>query len=294
MINKNVFLVFLILVGLTMLSGCANLKPVSAFADETKKLSAAFDPMLSGSVETCTEKYIWKKFLTSRIFDPTVAENKAKELCGPIDDDNKIIADFNSLLEQYADTLAALADDKLPSYKAELDGLKTSLGKIKKQASQDALINSDKLEVVNSLAEFLSRIATQHLQNSAIRELLGHKEAINIITNALNDYAKLNYKAWLNDQQSEIVSLRKSLNDFATNEPLAANYVRTLLLTEEKKIVARNKTIDAFSKSVTELQKTNAELVDKFDDMDNKALLDQLLSLAKEVSGLRKQVKNAF
>lgn len=287
-------LVLSMLLSVSILTGCGNLAPVRTFADETKKLSAAFDPMLAGSTSSCIEKYKRRKLLTAPLFDPVAAEKSAKELCGPIDDDNKIIADINSLLEQYADTLATLADDKLPSYKTELDGLKDSLGKVKKPDSQDALVNSEKLEAITSLTDFLSRIATQHLQKSAIRDLIGHEKAINAIASALSDYATLNYKAWLRDEQREIDILRKSLDEHAKSEPLAANYLKTLLLAEERQVEARAKAVDAFVKSVSALQKSNSELRAKFDHMDDKELLDQLANFAKEVSGLRKQIQDAF
>lgn len=277
-----------------IISACGNLAPVRTFADETKKLSAAFDPMLTGSSASCVEKYKRKKLITADKFDPEVAEKKAKELCGPMDDDNKTIADLNGLLEQYADTLAALADEKLPSYKTELNGLKDSLGKIKKPGTGEALINADKLGAITALTEFLSRIATQHMQKAAIRDLLAHEAAINTITTALKDYANLNYKAWLRDEQREIVVLRKALDERAAKEMLASNYLKTILLSEERQIAAREKTVDAFIKSVTELQKSNAEIRKKFDRLDDKELLDQLKQFGKEVAALRNQLKDAF
>lgn len=277
-----------------IISACGNLAPVRTFADETKKLSAAFDPMLTGSSASCVEKYKRKKLITADKFDPELAEKKAKELCGPMDDDNKTIADLNGLLEQYADTLAALADEKLPSYKTELNGLKDSLGKIKKPGTGEALINADKLGAITALTEFLSRIATQHMQKAAIRDLLAHEAAINTITTALKDYANLNYKAWLRDEKNEILVLRKALDERAAKEMLASNYLKTILLSEERQIAAREKTVDAFIKSVTELQKSNAEIRKKFDRLDDKELLDQLKQFGKEVAALRNQFKDAF
>lgn len=281
----------LILVGL---GGCANLAPVRTFADETKKLSAAFDPMLTGSTETCVDKYKWKKLITSSNFDPVVAENNAKALCGSIDEDNKVIADLNSLLEQYADTISALADEKLPTYKTELDGLKGSLGNLKKHNSQSPLLNVDKLNAINSLTDLLSKLATQKFQQKEIRKLLDHELAINAITDALNDYATLNYKGWLSDQQREILLLRKDLDNYAQNQTLASNYLKTLLLTEERQVEAKSKSVDAFTKSVAALQKANSELRAKFDRADDKELIKKLQSYAEEVSNLSKQINKAF
>lgn len=292
--NTGIKLVVALIATSMITSGCANFSAVRTFADETKKMSAAFDPMLTGSTVSCTDKYMRKKLITSTNFDPVAAEKAAKELCGPIDEDNKVISELNSLLEQYADTLAALADDKLPTYKTELDGLASSLGKVKKAGSQESLVNADKLGAVTALTDFLSRIATQHLQKAAIRDLLNHESAIMTATNALNDYATLNYRAWLNDERREIDILRKSLDSTVKSEPLAANYLKTILLSEERQVEKRDKAIDAFVKSIAQLQKSNSEIRQKFDKLDDKELLAQLNNFANEVTKLRKQIQSAF
>lgn len=292
--NTGIKLVVALIATSMITSGCANLSAVRTFADETKKMSAAFDPMLTGSTVSCIDKYMRKKLITSTNFDPAFAEKAAKELCGPIDEDNKVISELNSLLEQYADTLAALADDKLPLYKSELDGLASSLGKVKKAGSQESLVNADKLGAVTALTDFLSRIATQHLQKAAICDLLNHESAIMTATNALNDYATLNYRAWLNDERREIDILRKSLDSTAKSEPLAANYLKTILLSEERQVEKRDKAIDAFVKSIAQLQKSNSEIRQKFDKLDDKELLAQLNNFANEVTKLRKQIQSAF
>jgi len=298
--NRNSYFLMLIiaLVSLACLSGCANqsaVRPFAAvrtFADETKQLSITFEPMLAGSSTSCADKYIRKKLITSSDFDPARVEKEAAEMCAPIAENNQAIARLNQLLEQYADTLAALADDKLPSYQAELGGLSASLGKLKKPGTQEALVGSDKLSAVTSLAEFLSRVATQHLQKDSMRELLNHEAAIQTITNALRDYATLNYRGWLRDERRENEVLYKALD--RSKETLAANYLKTILLREDRLIAQRDQAIDAFVASLEQLQKANAEIRQKFDQQDDKALIAQLVNYAKEVSRLRRQMQGVF
>jgi hypothetical protein len=284
-------LFWIALVSAALVQGCTNLAAVRTYADETKKVSAAFDPMLGGSTTSCVERIKRRKLITSRKFDAEQAEKDAKALCKSIDEDNKVISALNDLLGQYADTLAALADDKLPSYKKELDGLKDSLGKVKKNSGA-ALIDKDKLGAVASLMDSLSRIATEQMQKSAIRELLGHEDGIKGITDALKDYADLNYRGWLNDETREIGSLKSALEK--SQERLAANYIQTLLLEEQQQIDARAKTIDAFVKSVAALRRAHSEVRVKFDEVDDKELRAKLADFATEVAQLRKQLKDAF
>jgi hypothetical protein len=292
--NESKILVLVTLFNVSMLVGCGSLAPVRTFADETKKLSTAFDPMLSGSASSCINKYTRKKLITSSNFNPDSAKNDAKELCGSIDEDNKVISNINSLLKQYADTLSALADDGLPSYKTQLGDLQNSIGRIKKANTQDALIDSKKMDAIVSLVEFLSRIATQHMQKNAIRDLISHEDAINAIADALSDYATYNYKAWLKDEKREINILETALDGYAKNEPLAANYLKTILFAEEQQIEGREKTVDAFVKAVSALKRSNSELRSKFDRMSDKDLANQIAGFAKEVTDLRKQIIDSF
>jgi len=277
-----------------LLTGCANLSAVRTYADETKKLTAAFDPMLSGSTSSCVEKLLRKKMITSRNFEAAAAEKAAKELCGPVEEDNKIIAELNALLAQYADTLAALANDKLPSYAKELDGLQDSLAKVKRSGSQENLLNADKLAALTSLTDLMSQLATRQPQRTVIGDLLSQEEGIAAITGALKDYATLNYRAWLRDEKREIRVLLAALAGATKKEPLAANYIKTLLLTEERQIDGREKAVDAFVRSIDELQKSHAELRLKLHSLDDKELLARLLNFANEVAKLRRQVGDAF
>ena len=276
------------------LTGCANLAPVRTYAEETKKLTAAFDPMLAGSTSGCLEKYKRKKFITGSTFSPAEIETQAKALCAPIEESNNTIADLNSLLEQYADTLAALANEKLPTYKGEFDGLATAVGKLKKPNTSEALVPAPRLTAIASLASFLSNLATQAVQRSAIRDLLNQHEAVAAIADSLKLYATLNYRAWQRDQLAEFPSIIKSLEAAASSERLAARYILTLQLEEQRQIQAREKAVDAFVVSLDKMVSSHAELRTKLDSPDDKVLLKQLSGFADEVAALRKQLRDAF
>jgi hypothetical protein len=284
----------LVILFIINLGGCANLSPVRSFAEETKKFSTAFKPILAGSTSSCTEKYLWKKMITSSDFDPGAEEANANTLCGPIESDSQVIADLNNLIQQYADTLIALADDKLVSYKTELDGLAASLAKVKKPGTQEALVEPGKLSAITSLTEFLSRTATRHHQKKAIRDLLNHDEAVNSVVQAMSDYATLNYAAWLTDRTRENAILYKALDGQMDKEPLAVNYLKSHLAAEGKKINAQTETVKMFATAATELQKTNAQLNASFDRTSDKEFLDQLIHFSQEVANLRQQVSDAF
>ncbi|MEH6462036.1 hypothetical protein [Chitinimonas sp. JJ19] len=283
-----------LLCGSLLLGGCANLAAVNSYAGDTQRLTAAFEPMLAGSSHSCAAKYLRKKAITARDFDAAAAEKAAATLCGPIATDNKVMTELNGLLGQYADTLTALADEQLPSYKDEFGGLKDSLATVKRKGSADPLFDEGKLSAISGLATHLSRIATQRAQKAAIRDLLDHEVAVLAITNALNDYAQHNYRGWLKDEQRELALLREALDNAGKTEPLAANYLKTQLLAEEKQIAAREQAVEAFSTSIRELQQAHALIKQKYDQPDDKALAAQLKQFALAIAKLDQQAKAAF
>ncbi len=55
----------LVLLCVTLLSGCANLKAVRGFAEETRRISEAFDPMLGQAVEQCRLAFLHRRVYTT-------------------------------------------------------------------------------------------------------------------------------------------------------------------------------------------------------------------------------------
>ncbi|CDG82805.1 hypothetical protein [Janthinobacterium agaricidamnosum] len=272
-----------------LLAGCTNLAPVRTFADQTKKMSGAFDPMLDATVNSCTEKIKRKKLIAGERYDPQEADNTARSSCASLDRNNKVMATLNDLLAQYADTLAALADDRLPNYQTEFDSLGASLGGIANSESGAPLFDGDKLGKVMSLTARLSSALTANLEKAGIRDLLNEEDSIKVITNGLKEYAQANYRASLNDEAGDIGKLRMRLDQLAVKEPLASNYAKSMLFIEEHQLGARAKIVDAYVASVDELQKTIAELRLKQNQPDDPGLKRQLANFSKAVDKLRKQ-----
>jgi hypothetical protein len=277
-----------------LLGACADLSAVRGYADETRKLSLAFAPMLEGAVASCADNYVRKKMLASPGFDPLAAEQAAAELCGPIARDNQAIAALNALLEQYADTLAALADDRLPSYQEDIGALSASAAALTDRATGEPLIPAPRLEAVTALGQALARLAGSRQQRAAVNELLAHEDAVNAIADALRAYADHNYRAWLRDERRDNEVLQRMLAQSASSEPLAANYLKTVLLRDERQAIAREQAIDAFVAAVTQLRQANAELRRRQGRAGSKEQLAQLAALARDVAGLRRQVMAAY
>lgn len=275
-----------------VLVGCADLSPVKSFADETKKMAAAFDPLTRGTVDACEARMVLRKTITTeKDFDAEQVRAQAKAMCQPLTDGAKYIVEIESVLASYADTLAALADEKLPSYKAEFSGLKSAVDGV--QIDGKSILPKDKVAAVTDLAAFIARLVTQRAAAREAKALLDQQEGFDAAVDALTAYVRLIHKPYLEERLTLVSKqLPKELTATSASEPLAAR-VQKMALQEDaartrQALAAAGKFESAAGKLKAARAETRARLDDK--NLDPK----QLLALAEEVRGLRKQLVSAF
>ncbi|PKV44557.1 hypothetical protein CLU92_1899 [Janthinobacterium sp. 61] len=273
-----------------LLGGCAtDLAPVRTFAEQTQKMSVHFDPMLAGGVHSCMDKAMRKRLILAERFDAQASEQAARADCAAIAQASASVASLNDVLLRYAHTLAALAGDKLPVYKEELGELGDALSGLAQPDGGAPLLDAGKLDKVMKLSEHLSRLATQRLQKSALRELLDEQEAIDIVSNALKEYAQRSYRAGLQDELRDLDLLRGAVDKSAPREPLAANYIRTRLYLEGRQLKEREKIVAAYVAAVDALQASVAALRSNLDHLQAPELERQLAQFSRHVDTLQKQ-----
>lgn len=273
-----------------LLGGCAsNLAPVRTFAEQTDKLSTSFEPMLAGTVNSCTDNALRKRLIMSERYDAQASEQAARSDCAPIAQASASIAKLNHVLLRYAQTLAAVADSKVPLYKDEFKGLGDALGALQLDGAAAPLLDAGKLSTVMKLSEHLSRLATQRLQTSALRALLDEQEAVNIVSNALKEYAQRNYRAALHDELRDLALLRGAVDGAAPREPLAANYIRMRLHLEGRQLQEREKIVTAYVAAVDALQASVASLRANLEHLQAPEVELQLAQFARHVEALQQQ-----
>ena len=273
-----------------LLGGCAtDLAPVRSFAEQTQQMSRHFEPMLAGGVNSCMDKAMRQRLVLAERFDAQASAQAARAACAAIAQANLSVASLNDILLRYARTLAVLADDKLPLYKEEFAGLGDALGGLAQPGAGAPLLDADKLSKVVKLSEHLSRLATQRLQKSALRELLDEQEAVNIVSGALKEYAQRSYRAGLRDEQRDLALLYHAVDGAAPREPLAANYIRTRLYQEGLQLQERQKIVDAYVAAVDALQASVAALRANLDRLQAPELERQLAQFSRHVGTLQKQ-----
>lgn len=273
-----------------LLAGCASdVAPVRTFAEQTQKLSVSFDPMLAGTFHSCSDRALRKRLVLSEHFDAQASEQAARADCAPIAEASVAIGQLNDVLLRYAQTLAAVADEKLPVHKEEFTGLGDALGGLAQADGETPLLDADRLYKVVKLSEHLSRLATQRLQKSALRELLEEQEAVTIVSNALKEYAQRNYRAGLQDELRDLALLRGAVDAAAPREPLAANYIRTRLHLEGRQLQEREKIVAAYVAAIDALQASVAVLRANLDRLQAPELEQQLAAFSSNVAALQKQ-----
>jgi len=281
---------------LTLLfAGCADFGVVRTYADETKKLSAAFGTMPKTTVAICEARFT----LTEQTADPFVpfdidkVRAGATAQCEPIARQSEGVQTLVTLLENYADTLAALADEKLPDYAAELDGVESAVASL--QQGGQAIVPPDQVQAVIALAKLLSRLATQHVARGEIRNLLAQSDGVNATTHTLQWYAGTITAPLLENYLERSALLAKHrLPAFEKTEPLGTRVFAIALRGEQdrvKKLAEANRELIA---AADKHKAATGTVREKFDKPDDKVVREQLFDLAKDVRKVHKHLRAAF
>ncbi len=284
----------LLAIGISVLTGCAtNLKPVRDFADETKKVAVAFDPLLTGAVKQCQEREKFKRLYTGtatvKEFDPIDIGKKATETCKPISEENNTAKDISTTLANYAGKLSAIAGDGVASSVDDnYDALANKLGEFKD-------FPKDKVSALTGFFKFLTRAAIAREQRREIEDALSHEEAIGLLADALVLYSERVYGGYINDRtrdNDDFKSLIKS-GDIAMPEILAK--LQLIQLTNEQAQLAdQSKVIAALKSSVGQMKRTLKDLRLNLDNISDSERLKEVMALAKEVKALYQQLDKAF
>lgn len=279
--------------GASLLTGCAaNLKSVRDFADETKKISVAFDPLLAATVEQCRQKVEAKLLYAGgpvRSFKPEDIARTADDTCKSIEEKNATAKKIDTVLFDYADKLSALAGDGVAS---SVDDDYDALSK-KIAGFED--IPKEKLAAVSALTKFLTRTAIAQAQKQAVAEALDHEEAVGVLGDALVLYTRRAYGGYLKERKSEIGIYSDALRDGSiAASPLLAKLQLVELHKESLAIAEREKVIPSLEKSVAQMKASLKDLRKNLDQLSDKQRREEVVKLAREVRALYQQLDKAF
>ncbi len=276
---------------LALLAGCVNLDSVRDFADETRKISVAFDPFLAGAVRQCEQKAINRKVYADsgaiKNFDAQKVADEATASCKPIAQQNATARQINTTLAAYAAALSAMAGDGVA---ASLDD---GLGDLAKELGAFPGMPAAQIGNVDKLVKFLARAALVRQQKSAIEEALSHREAVGALGDALVTYAERVYGAYVRESDEDLGLFSDGLRDGTTPELLARLQLMELRR-QQLQLQAQLKTVAALRRSVAEMKLAMADLQAHLGELGSDERKQQMLKLAKEVKTLSGQVLQAF
>lgn len=284
----------LVLLCVTLLSGCANLKAVRGFAEETRRISEAFDPMLGQTVEQCRLAFLHRRVYTTDAplsgFDAEAAWQRATQSCQPIEERNATAQAMSRALADYASQLMALADDGAGGG-TEVIGEDHEALAGKLDQFQDA--PRDQLGAIGNLLRFVSRGASARSKQEAIAEALGHEEAVGALADALVVYAERVHGAYLRQRLADQDVLADALRS-ETASPISSRlwlmdlHAQTRLLAERQQSIARLRT------AVAQMKVALHDLRTHLTTLSAQERWIEVRKLGREVRGLHRQLGQAF
>jgi hypothetical protein len=285
-------LLYLPLIPALLLSGCAtNLPAVREFADETKKIGVAFDPVLNRTVEACKQGFLQHRIYTTSAplanFDAEAAIKQASDLCQPIADKNAIAKGLSKALSEYAGQLSALAadgvassvDDNYDALAAKLNGFEG--------------VPQDKVGAIAALLKFVTRSLIAKSQRDAIVDALSHEDAVGALADGLVQYSDRVYSGYLkerlNDQPLFVEVLRaEASTPISSRLRMMDVHQQTLALQEQKKATAQLRA------AVGQMKTSMRDLRQNVDKLSDKERLLEVRKLTQEVKALYQQLAQAF
>lgn len=285
-------LLYIGLVPAILMAGCAtNLKAVRDFADETKKIGVAFDPVLSRAVEQCRQQFLQRRIYTTNAslarFDAEEALIQATDTCKPIADANPTAKAMSKALSDYAGQLSALAADGVASSVDDnYDALAAKVGEFKD-------VPQDKVSAITSLLKFITRSIIAKSQRDAIVEALSHEEAVGALADALVVYSDRVYGAYVTDRIRDQLLFVEALRA-ETGAPISSRFrildvhQQTLTLQEQQKATVSLQT------AVNQMKVSMRDLRQNIDKLSDQERLAGVQKLTKEVRSLYQQLAKAF
>lgn len=279
------------LLTVVLMSGCANLTAVREFAQDTRQISAAFDPLLGQTVEHCRAGFLDKRLYTTdqplARFDATEALARASQACQSLEASNTIALGMSQALADYATRLGALADAGVAdSVSDDYTALGAKLG-------QFSALPPAQVGAVGALLSFVTRGVVARGQQGAIEEALSHEEAVGALADALVTYAERVYGAYLRQRLDDQPLLVEALRG-ETAAPIASRLQILALHRRTETLAGQQQAIASLRAAVAQMKATLRDLRANLNHLSAQERWVEVRKLGREVRSLRQQWVKAF
>lgn len=265
-----------LLTGLLVLGvGCANLAPITEFADISAQ-SAAYTDLVTQYVQFPERQ---------KRFQPSNQHARLEQMTRDRAAQRERLLLRQALIEEYMDALGQLAADESVKYDKELDALGKAVVANKFAGERDA-------GAFASVSKILFRAATDDWRQRKLRELITESNApFQDVVGALKQIVD---QGFAGDAETEEIAIGKHYKAIILSSKDMAGIAaleewRDTRLAEVK---GRRQAITEYSEVLSEIASGHQKLYDKRDDLGNRDLLQLMSRYAKELRRRFETLKN--
>lgn len=270
--------------------GCADLKAVKKFSDDTTTLGGAVALIVQDTPETCRRRLAFDTVIRELSADRQAA---GKNVCDDIAKSASAMGDLNAATIGYAKALASLADDKVAVYTSELDGIKASVAQLKDDADKP-YVDKEKADAAASLADLILKAFTEGYRQSKIREMLGAHDDLARQAEVFKRFIDRGYLGFLTNEEQNVDGLLLDLGKYAKSEPLRARELSRDLTQHKERLKERREGAQGTRKALDEMVTSHKKLRDNASDLTSKDVFEALDAYASAIKDVRKKFQAAF
>ena len=281
----------IILIITLAITGCADLSAVKKFSADTITLADSIDRIAIDTSASCLRRLaldVPVKGLSQE------TRQLYADVCSQLKQSSELFIDLNRTTRAYGRVLGQLADNKLVSHNAEIDGAKGAIATIKSSAGQP-YFEAAQLDAVGSLADVVLRATTDAYRQREIRRVLDHHDDLVKLATLLQTFISRAYLPTLANEEGNLDSLEEIITDrHIRSEPLRARELLELLTQQRVNLADRKKAANDTLDAITKMVETHKQLLQNADKPDDKLLIQLLNDYAKQIRDVRKQIQSSF
>jgi hypothetical protein len=281
-------------VAIVMLGGCLDLKAVRQFSDSSAQASKPLTDIVLDMYDSCERRNSY-------------APEAQKADCSKHRQNREKVIGTYGILDDYITALGQLASDETIDYDKSFDKVVSEL--------KGAGVGDDQARAAGGLAAFLTKAATDGYRKTKVKEAITtQNDNLKLVSAALSDIVGRDYKRLLDQEKFAIESYygpqikEAAFSPSNSQDPLAKqvdkigetvgrSFLFALTKDSEEKlreVTKKHVAVQSYLKILRSIEDGHQTLYDSKDNLDAKALIQQVSDYAKNLEVLKKDVQKAF
>lgn len=264
---------FLLVLGL---SGCVTLKSVNGFSSTASKGIKKFEDINYSFSQHCMDRC---QFETMRNFD---IKREMECNCDDYKNADKVTLLIYNSIKGYFDGLTKLSDNDVTDY--DFEALKKSLTK---GTFGDVTIGADQVNAYSAISKILLRATTDGYRKNKIKKYIEEANApLKVLLNKLQFILQKNLEGELNFKKEKLYAYYQEMKMSYTLSDYEKGRANTDYYLQLSNIIAKQKQIDAFAKSLTSIAGGHQKLYDNRNKISAKELEGLLKGYSSDIKDI--------